>query len=217
MSIIPSVPESLLAADVDLPDSSAPAPWRTRIDAAFWWHRATPAAAAQLPPALRRQGVVPVTVAAFVRYHSTPVGPYSEIFASPVLLRKWPVPPLHVPFIAVDSLASVHGGRVNWALPKSLASFTWGSSSVAASGAGWDVAAQARAATPKFPIAGGLRVTQLVEDEPRTSWVRVHGRARLGRVTVAANGPTLSQWLSPGGHPALLISDSTMLVGAPRR
>jgi hypothetical protein len=214
MSAIPSVPESLLASDAVLPASSAPAPWRTRIDAAFWWHRAAPSAASVLPVDLRALGVIPVTLAAFVRYRETPVGPYSEIFASPVLLRKWPVPPLHIPFIAVDSLASVHGGRENWALPKTLASFQWGSSSVAASGDGWDVAVDARASTPLFPVAGGLRVLQLHDWEPRSAWIGLSGRARLGRVTVAAHGPTLSQWLVPGRHPALLISDSTMVVGA---
>ncbi|MFI5958611.1 acetoacetate decarboxylase family protein [Cryptosporangium sp. NPDC051539] len=211
---IPGVPESLLASDVVLPESSAPAPWTTRIDAAFWWHRATPSAASVLPAELRGR-VIPVTLAAFVRYRSTPVGPYSEIFASPVLLRQWPVPPLHVPFIAVDSVASVHGGRANWALPKTLASFTWGASSIAVRGDGWDVAASARASTPRIPIAGGLRVVQPFDGVPRSAWIGLYGRARLGRVTVAARGPSLSGWLSPGTHPALLISDSTMKVGAP--
>jgi hypothetical protein len=110
----------------------------------------------------------------------------------------------------------VHGGRANWALPKSLASFTWGPSSIAASGDGWDVAAEARAFTPKFPMAGGLRVVQLFDGEARSSWLGMHGRARLGRVNVTATGPTLSRWMAPGRHPALLISDSTMNVGAPR-
>ncbi|EXG79657.1 acetoacetate decarboxylase family protein [Cryptosporangium arvum] len=214
--MIPSVPESLLATDVVLPESSAPAPWRTKIDAAFWWHRASPDAAAQLPVELRALGTIPVTLVAFVRYRESPVGPYSEVFASPVLLRQWPVPPLHVPFIAVDSLASVHGGRVNWALPKAVASFTWGSSSIAASGDGWDVAATAQASTPKFPVAGGLKMTQLFDEGPRSAWVGLYGRARLGRVTVAASGPTLSSWLLPGRHPALIISDSTMNISAPR-
>ncbi|TQS45809.1 hypothetical protein FL583_08485 [Cryptosporangium phraense] len=209
---MPSVPESLLAADVELPTASAPAPWRTRIDAAFWWHRATPDASSVSLPGK----VVPVTLAAFVRYLDTPVGPYHEIFASPVLLREWPVPPLHIPFIAVDSLASVHGGRANWALPKTLATFTWGGSSIAAAGEGWQVSASARAATPKFPVVGGLRVAQPSGGTLRRAWIGLHGRARLGRVTVTATGPTLARWLAPGRHPALLISDSTMTVGAPR-
>ncbi|MFG1920849.1 hypothetical protein [Cryptosporangium sp. NPDC048952] len=213
---IPSVPESFLAVDIELPESSAPAPWKTKIDAAFWWHRASLEAASTLPVELRALGTIPVTFVAFVRYRESPVGAYSEIFASPVLLRQWPVPPLHVPFIAVDSLASVHGGRANWALPKTLASFTWGSSSIAAAGDGWDVAASAQASTPRFPVAGGLKVVQLFEEGPRPAWIGLYGRARLGRVTVAASGPTLSSWLTPGRHPALLISNATMHVGAPR-
>ncbi|SHM92930.1 acetoacetate decarboxylase family protein [Cryptosporangium aurantiacum] len=216
LTAIPSVPESLLASDVELPTSSAPAPWRTRIDAAFWWHRAAPDARSVLPPELAASGVIPVTLGAFVRYRETPVGPYSEVFASPVLLRKWPVPPMHIPFMAVDSLTSVHGGRTNWALPKTLASFEWSGAAVSAVGDGWKVSAEARASTPQFPMAGGLRTLQVFDGEPRSAWVGMHGRARLGRVTVSATGPTLSRWLTPGRHPALLISDSTMNVGAPR-
>ncbi|GAA3391964.1 acetoacetate decarboxylase family protein [Cryptosporangium minutisporangium] len=216
LTAIPSVRESVLASDVELPTSSAPAPWRTKIDAAFWWHRASADAASMLPPALRSLGVIPVTLVAFVRYRETPVGAYSEVFASPVLLRKWPVPPIHIPFMAVDSLTSVHGGRSNWALPKTLASFEWGGAAVTATGDGWKMSAEARASTPKFPMAGGLKTLQLFDGEPRAAWVGMHGRARLGRVTASAEGPTLSRWLTPGRHPALLISDATMSVGAPR-
>ena len=63
---------------------------------------------------------------AFVHYLDTPVGPYAEVLASPaVLLRGGLLAAAHIPFIAVDSEASVRGGRENWALPKTLARFAF--------------------------------------------------------------------------------------------
>ena len=50
------------------------------------------------------------------------LGPYAEVIAAPVLVRR-PLPQANVAFIAVDSQASVVGGRSNWALPKVLARF----------------------------------------------------------------------------------------------
>jgi hypothetical protein len=167
---IPSVPESVLAPSVVLPASTPAAPWKTRVDAVLWVHRGAASAASYVPfPG----PFVPVTVAAFVRYLDSPVGPYSEIFASPVLLQRWPVPPLHVPFIAVDSVPSVHGGRTHCALPKTLASFDWRADLVAAEGDGWRVSAASAPRGPAFPLYGGLRVTQPVDAGASTAWVRM--------------------------------------------
>jgi hypothetical protein len=209
---IPSVPESVLPPSVVLPASTPSAPWKTRVDAVLWVHRAAASAASHIP---FRGPFVPVTVAAFVRYLDSPVGPYSEIFASPVLLRRWPVPPLHIPFIAVDSVPSVHGGRTHWALPKTLATFDWSSSGVAAAGDGWQVSASSAPRGPAFPLVGGLRVTQPVEPGTSSAWVRMRGRARLGRVTVSSSGPTLPSWLTAGRHQALFISGGHMTITAP--
>ena len=61
-------------------------------------------------------------MAGFVEYLDTPVGPYHEVLAGN-LLWTGRLSVSQVPFIAVDSLASVAGGRANWALPKTMADF----------------------------------------------------------------------------------------------
>src|SRR5215204_3668804 len=127
LQAVEGVPESALA-DADaaaLPPSSAPAPWTTRLQAIVWWHRAAPHAAEHLPAALRSRRTLPVTVGALVKYLDTPVGPYHEVLGVPALLAELPLPAAVVAFIAVDSAASVHGGRSNWQLPKTLARFEW--------------------------------------------------------------------------------------------
>src|SRR5688572_26216439 len=112
---------ALLDADAArLPPTSAPAPWATVLDAVVWFHRAAPGAAGRLPGRLQARKALPVTVGALVRYRETPVGPYHEVLAAPALLLGRRGPEAAVPFIAVDSLPSVHGGRENWALPKTL-------------------------------------------------------------------------------------------------
>ncbi|MHB8242684.1 MAG: acetoacetate decarboxylase family protein [Solirubrobacteraceae bacterium] len=60
---------------------------------------------------------------AFLRYKEGPVGAYDELLAMPNVLLRDRRLSLHVPFIAVDSEASIAGGRGNWALPKTLAEF----------------------------------------------------------------------------------------------
>src|SRR4051794_10476403 len=107
------------------PGGAPPAPWHCRVDAVVWWHRAAPGAAAALPDALRAAPRVPLSVAALVRYADTPVGPYRELAACPVLFLDDLRVAGHVPFIAVDSGASAAAGRALWALPKRLAAFTW--------------------------------------------------------------------------------------------
>ena len=90
----------------------------------------------------------------------TPVGPYREVFAGP-LLRGTLLPVVHIPFIAVDSLPSVHGGRAHWALPKAVASFTGDvGSSITAAGEGWSVSVDARARGLRLPLRGPLRSAQ---------------------------------------------------------
>ena len=64
---------------VELPVSPPP-PWPARVRATLWWHRPT-AAARSLGPSPS----VPLTVGMVVDYLDSPVGPYREVLASPVL------------------------------------------------------------------------------------------------------------------------------------
>ena len=87
----------------------------------IWVCRAAREVRAALPASLRSWRPL-LLVTSLVHYDQTPVGAYDEVVASVILLRgrHWVA---HVPFIAVDSEASIVGGRVNWALPKTMAAF----------------------------------------------------------------------------------------------
>jgi Acetoacetate decarboxylase (ADC) len=118
------LPESLLST---LPESVAPAPWNTKCQVVTWHHPADAAAIETFPAAIRPNAVALVAWA-LVRYAETPVGPYSEIAAT-VLPDGDGYG--HIPFIVVDSLPSIVGGRVNWMLPKALARFAWSDADLA--------------------------------------------------------------------------------------
>ena len=223
---VPGVAESALA-DTDagrLPEVSAPAPWATLLDAVLWWHRAAPAAGEHVAAGLRRRrATLPVTVGALIRYRETPVGPYHEVLGSPVLLVALPLPCASVPFIAVDSLASVHGGRSNWALPKARASFEWpeslaGGFGLRAVGDGWSVRAGVRPRRRPLPlVTPPLRTRQLRADGTEIVFDSgCRGRARAATVEIESHGPTLPAWLLSGRHPALVLEGARVVVGAAR-
>ena len=230
---VDGVPECELgdALAARIPDRSAPAPWATRVQAVLWFHRAAPAAAEQLPPRLRGARTLPLTIGAFIRYLETPVGPYSEVLAAPLLLARAPLPASVVPFIAVDSLPSIHGGRANWALPKTLAAFEWSAPperigreafSVRGEGthgpAAWSVAATVRPRRRLLPARFPLRDVQLTPDGRELDIpIAVRGRMQAATVDVASSGPSLPRWLLPGRHPALVLTEAHMTFGAPRR
>jgi hypothetical protein len=221
LQAVEGVAESVLA-DVDaarLPGASAAAPWSTVLDAVVWFHRAAPGAAAQVPDTLRGRRTLPVTVGALISYRETPVGPYHEVLGSPVLLAEIPLPAAVVPFIAVDSIASVHGGRNNWQLPKTLARFEWPAQTargfeVDAEGTGWSVHASVRPRQRALPVAARLRNRQVSpagEEIVFTTCARA--RARLAAVQLETRGPTLPGWLRSGRHPALVLEGARVEVG----
>jgi hypothetical protein len=201
-----------------LPSTSPPAPWAATVRAVVWWHRAAPGAREHLHPDLRDRRTIPLTVGAFVTYDRSPVGPYREILASPLLIADGLIPPVHVPFIAVDSLDSLHGGRANWALPKTLATFGPG---FAARGDGegppWHVEAQVRVRSRGATLALTSRAQQVgPAGELLRIPVHLHGRLRPARVEVTAAGPTLAAWLRSGPHAAVAVEGHARF-GAPAR
>ncbi|MGA9872010.1 MAG: hypothetical protein WBQ44_12815 [Rhodococcus sp. (in: high G+C Gram-positive bacteria)] len=193
---------------------SPPPPWPADVRATIWWHRATPAGRALLGGPS-----IPLTMVMVVDYLSSPVGPYREILASPVLRRPGrglgPTPRMSVPFIAVDSEVSVHGGRTHWHLPKVLAEFDGSvAASASASAEGWSVRTAARPIGPAFPIKGGLGFAQPDGDSLRLAAAKLTGKARLCRVKVDAEGPTLGSWIKSGTHLGLQIVSGSMETGA---
>lgn len=196
--------------------SPAPAPWRSMVEAVVWFHRAAPHARELLPDPLAGRVALPLTAAALVAYHRGPVGAYAEVLASPVVLAGGAG---HVPFIAVDSPASVAGGRANWALPKVLADFdgeVGGPGRVEVHGDGWALTVTTRARPRRLPLLGAARWVQVWPDgAARAFTVSMRGRMRVGSVTVEHVAGPPAAVLRPGRHPALLL-EGTQVVSPPR-
>ena len=206
---LPAVVESALPAALlgQLPAGTPPPPWECRVRATAWLQRGT----APLPPDSPYAGrVLPVTLGAFVDYLDSPVGPYREVFAGP-LVRGARRPAVHIPFIAVDSLPSVHGGRAHWGLPKAVARFDGdvGAGRVRADGDGWWIAARAAPTGVPVPLLGTFANAQTTG----RAAVVLRGRGRLTRVVVNASGPTLTGWLGNGTHPGV-VAEGRLVVHA---
>ena len=208
---LPALPEAVLPASLldRLPSVTPSAPWRCEVRAVVWVQRGT----APLPPASPyAHRTLPVVLGAFVEYLDSPVGPYCEVFAGQ-LLRGVGVPSVHIPFMAVDSLPSLHGGRRNWSLPKVMASFDGdiGEGRATATGADWSVDVDASTIGPAIPLAGPLSNLQA----GRRAAVTLRGRGRPGLVRVKASGPSLTRWLGTGTRPGF-VATGRMVIHAPR-
>ena len=190
-----------------LPPTAPPAPWRLRGSALVWVGPAPDDAGAALQRGITGR---PLAVGGmFVSYEQTPVGPYEEIIAFVALRRRWSVA-AHIPFIAVDSAASVVGGRANWSLPKTLATFSGHpvrERAIRGDHDDWQVTAHAQALGPVLPAAWRFTLVQAraVGYEER-SHGRARGRLRPALVQVRASGVReLTGWLHSGRYPGAII------------
>ena len=207
---VAGVLESALPDGVDLPDSAPLAPWTVSCQALVWYARAP---RAHLPAEANLGGRPLAVCGGFVQYSDTPVGPYGEVFGG-VAQRLGGKPAVTIPFMAVDSPASVVGGRQNWALPKTLATFSGApaSGSVVAEGPGWTMRATARVVGPSLPVRTKGRVTQRWPDGVlRSTTMQARARLRPAIVTleVRSDGP-LATWLRAGRHFGAVVSSGTI-------
>lgn len=207
---VTGVAESALDPDARLPRTAPAAPWTCRCDAIVWSSR---------PGRIAGQAVGRPVFGALLAYSETPVGPYREVQG------LTGIPSRHgmracVPFIAVDSAASVLAGRLNWALPKTFAEFTGepAEQAMTATGAGWSVSAAARPLGPAMPIPLAGQLVQTWPDGRRRIAEltgRASARPALVRVSVRSHG-TLAGWLRPGRHLGLLLLRAEFTLAAPR-
>jgi hypothetical protein len=119
---------SLLTPDEALPEvARAPAPWTLRGAGWILLLRLPEAARrgpGRLPPELRSRPVGGPSILMFVAYADSPAGPYRELLYMPGRfqaadgVRAW-----SVTRIFVSSWESVVNGRLNWGIPKELATF----------------------------------------------------------------------------------------------
>ena len=180
----------------------------------MWLHRAAPGAAGHHQQGVRFDRAFPVTVGGFARYRRSQVGPYEEVFASPAPVVHEGRILMPIAFTAVDSAASLRGGRANWALPKEMATFSgW---SAAGEDGAWSVRARVVSTGARIPLLGGARLLQVAGDGSiarSLAWARGMGRA--ARVDVAVSGSSLAEWLLPGRHLGLALERVTLTVQAP--
>ena len=220
---VPGVPETALSEELlaRLPENLAPAPWDARCTGLMWGGRGGSAARQALPPALRGSRAR-ASIGGFVRYSYTPVGTYDEVYgmvASAEGRRSWG----NVAFMAVDSEASLVGGRTNWSMPKTLATFEglvgpkqtmagWCDGPVR-----WRVEATAVRVGPRIKVRSKQPSRQefpdgVVRDSPMVASAVI--RPALVRVKVESDGP-LASWLRPGMHLGALIESAEFTLGEP--
>lgn len=220
---VAGVPETTLTGEhLDgLPATSAPAPWTARCQAVAWLGRGGAAAAGALPPTMRGARALGVA-GAFVRYLDTPVGAYDEVLGL-VAAREGRNAWGTVTFMAVDSPTSLVGGRVNWAMPKTLADFSGDPAAlgpVSASsvhGPRWRVTAAPRPFGPSLPVRiRSIARQEFADGRVGSSLLTGRGRVRLAlvRVGVDSDGP-LPGWLRPGRHLGVVVESATFDLGAP--
>jgi hypothetical protein len=212
---IPSVPESEITSELAsrLPRAT-PAPWTASGSGLVWLHRAGPGAEAHHQRGLTFARSIPLTMCAFLRYDEGSAGPYDEILAAPTFVYRNRRVSFPVPFIAVDSEASLVGGRDNWAIPKTLAEFDWQTSGgrpdrIAVSGEGWSVEAHVRGTGPRVPLyLRGSQAQVRADGEVVTVPIRSRGVGRLARIEVSADGPSISSWLRSGVHMGVAVESA---------
>jgi Acetoacetate decarboxylase (ADC) len=226
---VPGVVECTLddATAATLPDAAPPAPWNCESTGLIWFGRGGRAAAAAAGDAVTGGRHALAVVGGMIAYTRTPVGAYREVFGS-IALRAG-----HAgrggrgglrargtcPFMAVDSRASLVGGRQNWSLPKVLARFTGEpdvGGPVTAEGDGWQVRATPRAFGPSFPLRIRGRVAQPWPDgrvREATVSGRARGRSAVVTVEVRSEGD-LARWLRPGRHLGVVLTHVSFALPA---
>lgn len=202
-------------------DVRAPAPWQCTGEALVWVSRPTKAAARVLQAQFPGNRPL-IVVGGFIRYLETPVGPYDEVFAiagSHSGSRPWGT----VPFMAVDSSISLVNGRINWGLPKTLASFDsvdgppleWRAASVG--DASWRVSASARPMRGiSAPMSANAVCRQRTGSAVGSTTMCLRGRVRPAMVcTDVFSTGSLDEWLRPGRHLGAVVTDLSFSLGAP--
>jgi hypothetical protein len=226
ISLVPGVAESALdpAAVAGLPANEAPAPWQCRAQAVLWFGRGGKNAARALAGTLGGDARALTVVGGMVRYLDTPVGSYDEVLGS-VGYRSGRRLVGNVAFMAVDSPTSLVGGRSNWAMPKTLATFggsPTAGATMSAEGANWRVRATATAFGPALPLPGlaATVVQRWPDGQLRDNPLRAGGRFRAAVVRVEVesdlrSGLTLPMWLRPGRHAGVVFESFDFTLGAP--
>lgn len=204
-----------------LPAQVAPAPWHTKDCRVTTWMHLLDADALQVyPPEIRPESVTLVAWA-LVEYGDTPVGPYSELAAT--LIAGDGEEYAHIPFIVVDSLPSIVGGRANWLLPKALAGFDWGADKLAVNirneqpkAPAWSVHVGITLADDATELTVPNHLQQVSTDgDVRRFDGEISGSVRGAAIDVEASAAgTLGLLLRSGRYDGTMITDCDFRMGA---
>lgn len=221
---VPGVPECTLTDTLvaTLPANNAPAPWEIDAQAILWIAKATPEANDALPPALRARGKAACVIGGMVRYATTPVGRYDEVFAA-IGMRVGRRLVGTIPFMSVDSPTSLVGGRANWSIPKTLSEFE-GSPTGGFFGAtnatdrNWSVRATIHSRGPNLPVFARMGVVQQFPDGSlQRTRLKARGRARSARIDVEVSSDgLLADWVVPGSHHGAVLDKTRFSLGEVR-
>lgn len=221
---VPGVAECALSGEFAerLPQGAPAPPWECRADALVWLGRGGATARRALPDGVREGRSALGVVGGMVRYTETPVGQYDEVFGG-VAFRQGATVRAGIPFMAVDSEASLVGGRSNWALPKTMAEFEGRTASgMTATGEGWQVRTRVRPCGPALPVRSGATIVQQWPDghaRAATMWARARAQPAVVTVSVDSNRqpqPSLPGWLRPGKHLGLVVGGLWFTLGPAR-
>jgi len=169
----------------------------------------------ELPEGLGRMPGPCAVIAA--RYDDSPVGPYRELaVGQPAHLGARPG--LCITTMAVTSVDSRLGGRVNWGFPKELGTLVWldeGEDRVLR----WEersIVIRATPIGPPLPVLIPLRALQRRADGPVSVMGRARGRGRVARVEVDVPEDDPLAGLT-GRHRGLIVSGMRLVVSPARR
>lgn len=214
---IQGVPESRLDTETmkRLPANAPPAPWDCAGEAIMWVTRGGKASATAIAGSVAHRGPPLAVIGGMIAYQDTPVGNYREVLGAVGVMHGRSLLG-SVPFMAVDSIDSLVGGRQNWALPKSLATFTGdpAGSAMSATGPTWSVHARTRAIGPALPTKFAARLAQRWPDG-QIRGALLNGRAaiRLALVHVdVKSDDSLADWLRPGWHAGAVATRATFTL-----
>jgi len=173
-----------------------------------WGTRGGKASATAIAGTVAHRGRPLAVIGGMIAYQDTPVGDYREVLGAVGVTHGRSLLG-SVPFMAVDSIDSLVGGRQNWALPKSLATFTGdpAGSAMSATGPTWSVHARTRAIGP-------ARLAQRWPDG-QIRGALLNGRAaiRLALVHVdVKSDDSLADWLRPGWHAGAVVTRATFTL-----
>jgi len=219
LTSVAGVAETALAPDVlgDLPADVADAPWTCRGTATLWMTRTSPAARSALPDGVRRWGAPLGVLGGMISYSDTPVGAYREVYGC-IGVRRGLAVRHCVSFIAVDSKASLVGGRANWAIPKTLAEFDGAAGqAMSAAGPSWSVSAVPRRIGPRLPMYLPMTIAQQSGTGlGLVSRMRLRGWLRPALVDVqVSSAASLPGWLRSGRHLGMVIESMSFTLAAP--